>query len=192
MPNRFRPDPVLALNASALMQRIAERGALVDGAWMRSVQAALPRDVIAASFLRCGAHEGTLWLVRGSVLVPAFNTGAHAAALVDRFEQPIERGIIGMVAVTEQAFCENEMTRNTVRDSTLDTRLGVVTSAMMAAPLAFGGALRGVVSCVQLAGTTPAPGFSAHHLETFERDVNVAGRLLDLALLESVIGLASA
>ena len=192
MPNRFRPDPELASSASALMQRLAERGALVDGAWLRSVQAALPRDVIAASFARCGADEGTLWLVRGSVLVPAFNTGAHAASLVDLFEQPIERGIIGMVAVTEQAFCENDIGCNTVRDSTLDTQLGVVTTAMMAVPLAFAGALRGVVSCVQLAGTTSSPGFSPQHLETFERDVNVAGRLLDLALLESVMGLASA
>lgn len=188
MPHRFRPDPDLSIHASTLQQRLRERGAMVDGAWIRGAQAALPCDVIAASFARCGAEEGTLWLIRGAVLIPAFNTGPSADALVDVYQQPIDRGIIGMVAVTEQAFCENDMPRNARRDATLDTQLGVQTLAMMAVPLVFAGGVRGVVSCVQLAGVAPAVGFAAHHLEALERDVTIAGRLLDLTLLESVMG----
>jgi hypothetical protein len=60
---------------------------------------------------------------------------------------------------------------------------------MMAVPFAFAGALRGVVSCVQLAGSTNTGGFEPHDLESLERDAHVAGRLVNLAILESVMGL---
>ncbi len=192
MPNRFRPDPELSASAPLLQRRLQEYGALIDGPWLRSAQAATARDVILTSFVRSGAHEGTLWLVRGNSLVPAINSGPHAQTLVDRFEQPLDRGIIGMVAVTEQAFCENDVASNAMRDSTLDTMLGLQTVAMMAVPLVFAGGVRGVVSCVQLAGGAAAPGFSPADLENFERDVNVAGRLIDLTLLDSVLGLQGA
>ncbi len=190
MSFQFRPDPALASVGPMLLQRVHERGAMLDGGWFRSTQAALPRDVIVEAFHRCGAHEGTVWLVRDGVAIPAVNTGPNAAHLIDTFRQPISRGIIGMVAVTEQAFCENDITQNAMRDATLDTLLGVQTVAMMAVPLVFAGGVRGVVSCVQLRADAPTPGFSPEQLEGFEREVNVAGRLVDLALLESVIGVA--
>jgi GAF domain len=189
MPSRFRPDPELSLLGPVLLQRVHERAALLDGAWFRSAQAALPRDVIVAAFTRCGAHEGTLWLVRGDVLVPAINTGPNVERLVDAFRQPLANGIIGMVAVTEQAFCENDVAHNALRDTTLDTLLGEQTLAMMAAPLVFAGGVRGVVSCVQLRGDAPAPGFTPVQLEALEHDVNVAGKLIDLVLRDSVMGL---
>jgi transcriptional regulator with GAF, ATPase, and Fis domain len=189
MPNRFRPDPELSLMGPVLLQRVQECGALVDGAWLRSPQSALPRDVITSAFERCGAHEGTIWLLRDGALVPAVNTGPHAAELLDVYRQPIEKGIIGMVAVTEQGFCENDIAQNALRDSTLDHALGEQTVAMMAVPLVFAGGVRGVVSCVQLRSEAAAPGFTPAELETLERDVNVAGRLIDLSLLDSVMGL---
>jgi GAF domain len=189
MPHRFRPDPELAQSGPMLLQRVSERATMLDGQWFRSSQATLPREVIAAAFARCGAHEGTVWLLRDSALVPAFNTGPHAAALVDTFRQPIERGLIGMVAVTEQAFCENDIEHNARRDATLDTLLGEQTLAMLAAPLVFASGVRGVVSCVQLRGAGPAPGFTPAQLELLEHDVNVAGRLIDLVLRDSVMGL---
>ena len=189
MPHRFRPDPELAHSGPVLLQRVSERAAMLDGPWFRSTQAALPREVIATAFARCGAHEGTVWLLRDGVLIPAFNTGPHAATLVDTFRQPIEHGLIGMIAVTEQAFCENDIEHNALRDATLDTLLGEQTLAMLAAPLVFASGVRGVVSCVQLKGAAPAPGFTPAHLEQLEHDVNVAGRLIDLVLRDSVMGL---
>lgn len=189
MPHQFRPDPALASVGPMLQQRLHERGALLDGPWFRSTQAALPRDVIEEAFDRCGAHEGTVWLARDGDLIPAVNTGPNAALLLDNFRQPIAHGLIGMVAVTQQSFCENDITRNPLRDATLDSKLGVETVAMMAVPLVFAGGVRGVVSCVQLRSDAPAPGFAPTDLESFERDVNVAGRLVDLALLDSVTGL---
>jgi hypothetical protein len=192
MPNRFRPDPELVGSAPLLARRLQERGALLDGAWLRGTQATLPRELIQESFARCGAHEGTIWLLKESVLIPVVNTGPHAAALVDTFEQSIERGIIGMVAVTEQAFCENEIQADARRDATLDAKLGLQTLAMMAVPLVYAGCVRGVVSCVQLRDDRPAPGFQPVHLETLERDVSVAGRLINLILLDGVMGLNGA
>lgn len=189
MPHRFRPDPELSPLGPVLLQRVHERAAMLDGAWFRGTQSALPRDVIVTAFTRCGAHEGTLWLVRNDVLVPAINTGPHAEQLVDVFRQPLANGIIGMVAVTEQAFCENDVAHNASRDTTLDALLGETTLAMMAAPLVFAGGVRGVVSCVQLHGAAPAPGFTPAQLEALEHDVNVAGRLIDLVLRDSVMGL---
>ncbi len=189
MPHQFRPDPALASVGPMLVQRLHERASLLDGPWFRSTQAALPRDVIEEAFDRCGAHEGTVWLARDGDLIPAVNTGPHAALLLDTFRQPIAHGLIGMVAVTQQSFCENDIARHALRDATLDAMLGVETVAMMAVPLVFGGGVQGVVSCVQLSAGTPASGFSPAHLESFERDVNVAGRLVDLALLDSVTGL---
>lgn len=192
MPHRFRPDPELSLMGPVLLQRVQERAAMLDGPWLRSAQAALPREVLLESFMRCGAHEGTIWLVHDSMLVPAVNNGPHAAQLVDTFRQPIAQGIIGMVAVTEQAFCENDIARNTMRDATLDTLLGEQTLAMMAAPLVYAGGVRGVVSCVQLRGSAASPGFTPQHLNAFEHDVNVGARLLDLVLRDSVLGLQGA
>jgi GAF domain len=189
MPNRFRPDPELSTGTPLLQQRLQERAGLVDGAWLRSAPAALARTIIESAFVQCGASEGTIWLLRGAMLVPATNTGPNAMSLIDRYEQPVERGLIGMVAVTEQAFCERDMRGNAQMDGTLDTRLGVQTTAMMAVPLAFGGALRAVVSCVQLAGQPDLRPFGPEDLDLLERQVSAAGRLLDLALFESILGL---
>lgn len=162
---------------------------MLDGPWLRSAEAALAIDVIVTSFARCGAHEGTVWMLLDDQLIPAINTGRHAPQLIDTFMQPVSKGIIGMVAVTEQAFCENDVARHAQRDATLDTLLGEQTLAMMAAPLVYAGGVRGVVSCVQLRGGAPSTGFAPQHLDDFEHDVNVAGRLIDLVLRDSVMGL---
>lgn len=191
MPLRFRPDPEVSAMAPLVSRRLHERAALLDGAWFRSAQSALPRRMLSDAFTRCGAHEGTLWLVQDDTLVPAVNTGPHADALMDVFRQPIARGIIGMVVATETAFCENDIEHNARRDATLDTMLGVETMAMLAVPMAFGGSVRGVVSCVQLRDDRPAPGFTPEHLEALERETGIAGRLIDLTLLDSILGLQS-
>lgn len=191
MPLRFRPDPELSAAAPLVSLRLRERAESLDGAWFRSAQAALPRGMIRDAFTRCGAHEGTLWLLQGDMLVPAVNTGPRADVLVDVFRQPIAHGIIGMVAVTEAAFCENDIRRNVLRDATLDTMLGVETVAMLAVPIVFGGGVRGVVSCVQLRDDRPAPGFTPAHLDTLERETSIAGRLIDLTLIDSILGLQS-
>jgi transcriptional regulator with GAF, ATPase, and Fis domain len=189
MPHRFRPDPALASVGPMLLQRLHERGALLDGAWFRTAQASLPREVIVHAFARTGADEGTVWLLRDAMLIPAINTGPNESQLIDTFRQPVTHGIIGMVAVTEQSFCENDIATNAMRDDTLDGKLGVQTQAMMAVPLVFAGGVQGVVSCVQFRDAEPATGFTPAHLESLEREVHVAGRLIDLALLDSVTGL---
>ncbi|MCC7053295.1 MAG: GAF domain-containing protein [Gemmatimonadaceae bacterium] len=192
MTHRFRPDPELHAFAPVVMQRARERGAMITGPWLRGDEPRLARELLVDAIGRCGADEGTVWLLRGAALVPAINTGPHADRLVDLFQQPVSQGIIGMVAVTEQSFCENGIEASAQRDGTLDTLLGVRTAAMLAVPLAFGGAVRGVVSCVLFTREGAPRGFAAEHLERLERDVHTAGRLLDLVLLDGVLGLHGA
>jgi putative methionine-R-sulfoxide reductase with GAF domain len=189
MTDRFRPDPGLQSIAPIVQLRLQERAALIDGAWYRGRDARLAREVLEDAFAQCGAHEGTVWLIDGDSLVPAVNTGPNAARLVDSFRQPLARGLIGMVAVTEQAYCENDVAADPRRDATLDTMLGVRTSAMMAVPMVVGGAVRGVVSCVQFHDSPAPQGFLPQHLEQLERAVSVAGRLCDIVLLDGVLGL---
>ncbi len=192
MSHRYRPDPELQLLTPRVAQHLHARGGLVDGPWLRSEQPRLARECLVAAFVHCGADEGTVWLLHDGALVPALNSGAHAARLIDTFRQPVSRGIIGMVAVTEQAYCENDVADDTRRDGTLDALLEVQTSAMMAVPFVFAGAVRGVVSCVQFVQDAPRRGFAPAHLDQLEREVHVAGRLLDLALLDGLFGLHDA
>ncbi len=189
MTDRFRPDPGLQGIAPTVQLRLQERAMLIDGAWCRGNEARVAREVLEDAFAQCGAHEGTVWLLNGDSLVPAVNTGPNAGSLLDTFRQPLARGLIGMVAVTEQAYCENDVAADPRRDATLDTMLGVRTAAMMAVPLVVGGAVRGVVSCVQFHGASAPAGFSPQHLEQLERGVSVAGRLFDIVLLDGLLGL---
>jgi len=192
MSHRFRPDPGLQPLATGIAQHLQARAALVDGPWLRGEQSRLARECLRHAFHRCAADEGTVWLLHDGALVPALNSGVQAARLEDTFRQPLDRGIIGMVAVTEQAYCENDVADDTRRDGTLDALLQVQTSAMMAVPFVFGGSVRGVVSCVQFVRSTPRTGFTPSHLDQLEREVHLAGRLLDLALLDGLFGLHDA
>jgi hypothetical protein len=140
------------------------------------------------------AHEGTIWLADATEehLVPAFNTGPNADELVNRFRQPLTQGLISLVFRNGQSFCENEVYRNAQQDKTLDTRLQLLTCAMIAVPLYFAQNVRGVISCVQLkaadADVPDPPGFPPSAIHRIERLSAVLGRLLDLTLVGTTVG----
>lgn len=117
-----------------------------------------------------GAQEATVWRVDDGHLVPAWNSGPNAEAILASYKQPLSEGLISIVCLTEQAICENEVYRNAGQDPTLDRTLGVLTCSMMAVPLRVGGEVSGVVSCVKLkkslAEEDPPP-FSQRDLERF-------------------------
>lgn len=127
------------------------------------------------------ADEGTLWLLNEAqdCLVPQWNSGPDAAQFVGHFQQPLERGLISLVCISEQGLCENQVYRNETQDPTLDRKLGKRTCSMIAAPVRNGGAIRGVVSCVKLksgadASADPA-GFSMQDLESVAGAAEVVG-----------------
>lgn len=153
------------------------------------------REFLVETFLAVGAHEGTVWLLDEdrSYLVPRFNTGPNAANFVGHFRQSVRAGMISMIVSTELPLCENDVCKNERRDPTLDKKLNLQTCAMLAAPLYFGGELRGVISAVQLrqpGATGPEPpGFSPQHLESLQLAANIISRLIEHQLLSLAVGL---
>jgi len=140
---------------------------------------------LAGAFASAGADEGTLWLLdeAQTALIPVWNSGPRAEQFVGRHRQPLDAGLISLVCVTGQALCENAVYQNAAQDPTLDRSLGLLTCAMIAVPLHFRAAMRGVVSCVKLkpardAGPDPAP-FSGADLAAITAAVEALGQTLD-------------
>lgn len=175
--------------------RVHELAALAGAGAFEEFFDATMRALLTES-LRCiGAHEATVWLLdeTRTFLIPRFNTGPQAASFVGSFRQSLRSGMLSMVVSTEQPICENEVHQNQQQDKSLDRELGVLTCAMLATPLYFGGALRGVISAVQLKPAAIAapepPGFTPHHLEALQLTASVLARLVDHQLYALALGL---
>ncbi|MEM7313771.1 MAG: GAF domain-containing protein [Planctomycetota bacterium] len=138
-------------------------------------------------FQNAGADEGTLWIadLDESRLVPIFNSGPESESFVDKFRQPLDRGVVSMVFHSGQPFCENEVFKNSGHDDTVDKELGQVTAAMIALPLFFAHEPRGVISCVKLGDGE----FDVPDLNTMQHAGVVLERLLDWSLLRAVTDL---
>ena len=156
------------------------------------------RSVLGAGFVGASAHEGTLWILdeAGDCLVPVFNNGPNAGRFVGQVRQPVNSGLIGMVMASEQPLVENEVYRNTRQNKTVDSLLGVVTSAQIAVPFHCLNLCRGVITCVKLrpAGDTGAPdppGFGPEHLAEVQRAAALLTRLVEYRVLSNTVGLAS-
>ena len=151
------------------------------------------RAQLAEAFAAAQAHEGTVWLLdeTRSQLVPRFNSGPNAESFVGSFRQSLREGMISMVVATEQPICENAVHQNQRQDKTLDIQLQLVTCAMLAVPFYFSGALRGVISAVQLkaSGAAPEPpGFTAANLGTLQLAALVLARMIEHQLLSLALG----
>ncbi len=147
--------------------------------------------LLREAIIQAGGCEGTIWLVDhgSSELVACFNSGHEADKLVG-FRQPMGQGIISMVYAQQQPYCENEIHAKSGHDDTLDRKISKHTTAMIAVPFHFGFALRGVVSCVQLAEAPRSRvGFSSADVETLARAVNLVERLINGTLLSALLGL---
>jgi transcriptional regulator with GAF, ATPase, and Fis domain len=196
MSTRFnlQPDQRFAPLREQLHERVRTAADALDaetfGDFFDPVMQLTTRD----GFDAVQAHEGTIWLVDAieEHLVPAFNTGPNADQLVNRFRQPLTQGLISLVFRNGQSFCENEVYKNAQQDKTLDTKLRLLTCAMIAVPLYFAQNVRGVISCVQLkAADSDAPdpaGFPPSAIHRIERLSAVLGRLLDLTLVGTTVG----
>jgi hypothetical protein len=190
--------PTQLLRLSSLSESAAEVERQLE-AWIRKLspeQLITLIDAPALGLLRdaivdAGGCEGTVWLIDGtcSELVASYNSGVDAARLVG-FRQPMGQGIISMVFAQQQPYCENHIHASTGHDDTLDRKISKHTTAMIAVPFHFGFGLRGVVSCVQLAEAPRSrDGFSSGDVETLARAVNLVERLINGALLTSILGL---
>ena len=146
--------------------------------------------LLCDAFLDVGGCEGTVWLFDENAgdLVAVFNSGEDADSLIG-FCQPLGQGIISMVFVQQQPYCENDIQASEGHDDTLDRKISKHTTAMIAVPFYFGFGLRGVISCVQLEEASHArEGFSFADVETLSRVANLLERLVNESLFSSALG----
>ena len=186
------PDERFTALRPELLAALRDAAHEIGGAAFADFFDAPMRSLLLDGFGRAGAHEGTVWLLdeARAALIPRFNSGPHAERFVDTFRQSVRAGMIGMVAATEQAICENEVCKNARQDRTLDEQLRLKTWSMIAVPFYFFGELRGVISCVQLqSGDATPPGFSAEHLHGLQLTAGVLSRLIVYRLLALCLGL---
>ena len=151
-------------------------------------------EVLSKTFSEAHADEGTVWWLDEPIgaLVPIWNNGPDADAFVGRFCQPLSAGLISMVLASEQPFVENAVPDCSGQDPRLDTELGVRTQALIAVPLLLFRRCLGVVSCVQLARSSPAPtpraGYVGDDLRRVLKGVSLATRLLEHRVMNHALG----
>ena len=188
------PPPAIAALRPAILAHMRELGEHATSAFDSLFDSHL-QNVLRGCLQRVGAHEGTAWLIddSGEFLVPRFNTGAKSADFVGSFRQSLKSGMISMVVATELPICENNVCGDGRQDPTLDRKLGLETCAMLAVPFYFAGALRGIISGVQVreAGmNVPMPkGFSRDDLEALQCCAHVLSRLVEHRLLLATLGM---
>lgn len=176
--------------------------ALIDG---------LPARLTDTVLKSIGADEGSLWLAvdDGQSLLPIWNNGPDAARFVGSFKLPVTQGISGFVFTSGIAACEAEVCFNQRQHRELDRNLGVLTWAMLAVPLVFGGAARGVITAVRLIRLSDLPdlkkvpesladlpsdyqkqaAFGLADLSAMETTAGAVGRLIEHRLTAWVLGI---
>ncbi len=194
----FMADASLGEARYVLEDRMSAMGDQIGARNFRALLDPLMAAVLESAMERVGGSDTAIWLVDRSRehLVAGFTTEERFQEFVGTYRQPLGKGLISMVFASEQPYCENEVYKSKSHDDTLNKKLGVITCAMIALPLYFAGALRGVVSCVQLkpAGSKQPdpPGFSAAHLTEMSKAASLLERLIDHRLMKIGLGLENA
>ena len=166
-----------------------------SGSWRESFGTSFQR-IFDATMRSIGANEGTVWLLNdeGRALMPAYNNGPKAVEWVGRHVQPLDRGIVSTVFITQQGICENYVYQSVAHDPTVMNKLRVVTSHMVAVPLYFGAETRGVVSAVKLrpdgaTGAGDPPPFDTEAVQGLNALASIIGDVIDGQLLRQAISL---
>jgi hypothetical protein len=189
------PDQRLRSFAPTIRERLSDVARCITPANFWSLTDPMMKHVLDSAFRKAQASEGSLWLADApsNCLVPVYNTGANPDEFLREARQPLNAGLISMVFSAEIPFIENGVSDHTGHDKSIDTLFGAETFAMIAAPFYFLEGCRGVLSCVQLrkvnSAAPPPPGFAPGDQEAISLASVVFGRLLDLCILETTLGL---
>jgi GAF domain-containing protein len=194
------PDERLAALKSAFQDRIRQIAAVIEPENFGGVCPPVLFELLRQAFQVAGADEGSIWLLDPAKrnLVIAYNSGPNAATIVG-FRQPLNRGIVSTVMVSEQAFIENEVYKNARHDGKLNESRAQTTFAMIVVPLYFLNECRGVISCVQLinariqgreaipVGKVPR-GFGPNDMTAVQSAAEAARALIDGSLFQAATG----
>jgi hypothetical protein len=172
-------------SAATLTQKLERIASAEIAQRLANVLDPVVRRVMLDGFRSAGADEGTIWIANPSAgeLVPVLNSGPDEGGFLQKFRQPLNRGVISMVFLSGHAYCENDVSGNSSHDRTIDTALSQVTAAMIAIPLFFANRPRGVVSCVRLGQGA----FDLIHLREMQHGVAVLERMIDGQLLQNLL-----
>lgn len=189
--HHYLPDPVLSESAADVERRLQEYASRMTIEDLQALMDPVKRDFFEWTMDEIGAESGTVWLADEARTKLVVGYSHRSPGLVAK-EQPLDEGLISLVLASEQAICENEVYRNVEHSKRIDEELGMITCAMIATPFYLGGALRGVLSCVQWkkAEADPdPPGFSAAHLGKVQRLSVGLERLINYQLLRIIFDL---
>lgn len=190
---RWLPDPRVAPHAAAIEERVGKFAGNIRAATFAEFLDPLMRRLIADCLRDAEAHEGVVWLLDrdGKNIFCAYQTGAHSSKL-NNIRVPVETGVAGMVLVTQQPFCENNLGVNRAAASTIEERMGVIVCARALVPFFIAGKMRGLVAAYRTKATPELPepaGFNADAVEELNLLARLLGRLMDHKLLCAAIGL---
>ena len=134
---------------------------------------ALARELMARSARSMGVPDIMIWLAdpERKFLLATLGTGPQATRFEGAYAQPVGEGLISVVFLTGQALCRNHVAADPSHSDQLDQWLGQHTQAMVVAPLRFGDAVAGVISCAAvspLENPQPPRAFEAADLREIE------------------------
>lgn len=187
------PDPAITEAVPKIRSRVSKRVpalATERDFFDRVVDGPL-RRVFALSLATISASEGTIWVLdeEGGDLVPRHNTGPDAEAFIGRYRQPLDRGIISTVIVTQRGVSESYVYRNAGHDPSVNKLLGNITAHMIVLPWFIAGDPAGIVSAVKLrkADEDDPPPYDAASFDVMSDFTTLLGEISAARLLEAVI-----
>jgi len=135
---------------------------------------------LASAVRAVDAEEGSILLLTpsGQALRFAVASSSASAKLIDT-QQPVTRGIVGLVASFQQPTISNELAGDPQHDPSVDRKVGSKTRSQMAVPLSDAYAEYGVVTAIN---ARRPEGFSDEHMRRYlEAAKAITARLSELA-----------
>jgi len=104
---------------------------------------------LAEAVRAVGAEEGSILLLTpsGQALRFAVCSSASATKLIDT-QQPVTRGVVGLVASFQQPTVANKLADDPTHDPSVDAKVGTTTRSQMAVPLSDSEHEFGVVTAI--------------------------------------------
>lgn len=135
---------------------------------------------LAQAVRAVGAQEGSILLLTpsGQALRFALCSAPEAAKLVDT-QQPVTRGVVGLVASFQQPTINNQLEDDPQHDPSVDDKVGSITRNQMAVPLSDSEHEFGVITAIN---ANSEEGFSNADLQRYlDAAKAVSTRLAELA-----------
>lgn len=127
-----------------------------------------------------GAEEGSILLLTPSGQALRFTvcSSEKAAGLVNT-QQPVTRGVVGLVASFQQPTIANRLAGDPQHDPTVDAKVGSTTRSQMAVPLSDSEHEFGVITAIN---SNREDGFSNDDMQQYLQAANtITARLAELA-----------